>query len=217
MKIRNLVILLTTVTFTLATPFTQAAEQTLNHEILFLGDSITFGLWVKTDQAFPALLQNKLLADGINNVKIISAGLPGAKTTTAVSRLKAYIASTPGLTSLVLELGANDGMEGAELFNIHLNLRNTIDLAEQNHLSVLILGMKLPLNYEPAYRQVFEQIFSDVAEETQSLLVPYLLEGVGGIPSLNVSDGLHPNPAGHIILSETVYPYLRLLLERPRP
>ena len=174
--------------------------------VLFLGDSLTAGLGVKKEQAFPAVVGRMLKQQGWQDVTIINAGISGATTAGAVSRLNRQLAAAPHV--LVLALGANDGLRGLSLENMAVNLDDTIALALENNLCVVLAGMEIPPNYGPEYTGQFRQTFRDLAEKHGIVLIPFLLEHVGGEPDMNQADGIHPNPAGHRQIAETVLPYI---------
>jgi acyl-CoA thioesterase I len=180
-----------------------SAEET---RVLFLGDSLTAGLGVKKEQAFPAVVGRMLKQQGWQDVRIINAGISGATTAGAVSRLNRQLVAAPHV--LVLALGANDGLRGLSLENMAQNLDDTISLALENNLCVVLAGMEMPPNYGPEYTGQFRQIFRDLAEKYGIVLIPFLLAHVGGEPDMNQADGIHPNPAGHRQIAETVLPYI---------
>jgi len=175
--------------------------------ILFLGDSITAGLGVKKDAAFPAVVDRMLKQEGIANAAVINAGISGSTTASGLSRLKWHLKTAPDV--LVLALGANDGLRGLSLDSMARNLDNTIALALENNLCVILAGMEIPPNYGPGYTQQFRQTFRDLAEKHGIPLIPFLLDQVGGEAHMNQADGVHPNPAGHRQIAATVLPYVK--------
>lgn len=175
--------------------------------VLFLGDSLTAGLGVEKDQAYPALVGDQLRQQGHTDVKIINGGISGATTAGAASRLKWHLKAAPQV--LVLALGANDGLRGLSLDNMAKNLDETIALALENNLCVILAGMEIPPNYGPDYTRRFRETFRDLAEKHQIRLIPFLLDKVGGIASMNQADRIHPNAAGHRQIARTVLPYIQ--------
>jgi acyl-CoA thioesterase-1 len=175
--------------------------------VLFLGDSLTAGLGVEKDQAYPALVGERLKQQGHTDFKIINGGISGATTAGAASRLKWHLAATPHV--LVLALGANDGLRGLSLDNMAENLDDTIALALENQMCVILAGMEIPPNYGPDYTRQFRETFKDLAEKHQIRLIPFLLDKVGGVASLNQADRIHPNAAGHEQIARTVLPYIQ--------
>jgi acyl-CoA thioesterase I len=174
--------------------------------ILFLGDSLTAGLGVDKDQAYPARVGELLRQQGRTDIKIINGGISGATTAGAASRLKWHLKAAPDV--LVLALGANDGLRGLSLDNMAQNLDDTIALALENQLCVILAGMQIPPNYGQDYTRRFSQIFRDLAGKHGIVLIPFLLENVGGVRNMNQVDGVHPNAAGHRQIARTVLPWL---------
>jgi len=174
--------------------------------VLFLGDSLTAGLGVDKDQAYPAVVRDLLTQKGRTDVTIINGGISGATTAGAASRLTWHLAAGPHV--LVLALGANDGLRGLSLENMADNLDDTIALALENSLCVILAGMEIPPNYGPDYTRQFRETFKDLAEKHQIRLIPFLLDKVGGVASMNQADRIHPNAAGHQQIARTVLPYI---------
>jgi acyl-CoA thioesterase I len=174
--------------------------------VLFLGDSITAGLGVEKQAAFPAVVGRMLKQQGIDSVLIINAGISGSTTASASSRLKWHLKATPHI--LVLVLGANDGLRGLSLDSMARNLDDTIALALENNMCVILAGMQIPPNYGPEYTKTFWRTFKDLARKHKIALIPFLLENVGGQTAMNQPDGVHPNPAGHQQIAKTVLPYI---------
>jgi acyl-CoA thioesterase I len=175
--------------------------------ILFLGDSITAGLGVEKEAAFPAVVGRMLKQQGIDNVTVINAGISGSTTASGLSRLKWHLKTVPHV--LVLALGANDGLRGLSLDSMAENLDATIVLALEHNLCVILAGMEMPPNYGPEYTGQFRQTFRDLALKHGIPLIPFLLDQVGGVADMNQADGVHPNPAGHRQIAATVLPYIK--------
>ena len=174
--------------------------------ILFLGDSITAGLGVEKEAAFPAVVGRMLKQQGIANITVINAGISGSTTASGLSRLKWHLKTNPHV--LVLALGANDGLRGLSLDHMAQNLDDAIALALENHLCVILAGMEIPPNYGPDYTRRFSQTFRDLAIKHKIVLIPFLLDKVGGVPHMNQGDGVHPNAEGHRQIARTVLPYI---------
>ena len=175
---------------------------------IFLGDSLSAGLGVDEDQAFPALVARQLAAEG-HPFRLVNAGVSGDTTAGGLRRLDWLLRQRPAV--LVVELGANDGLRGLPLDETEANLREIVARARDAGAKVLLLGMKLPPNYGD-YAARFTALYPRIAQDTGVALVPFLLEGVGGDPTLNQGDGMHPNVAGHEIVARTVAPFVRDLL-----
>jgi acyl-CoA thioesterase-1 len=186
--------------------------QTTDHHVLILGDSLTEGLGVSPEEAYPAQLNLMCQENGLADVEVRSAGVSGATSAGGLARLKWALKATWKPTELLLELGANDGLRGRSVSDIKKDLKAVIDLAKTSGLPVLLLGMKMPYNMAEPYRSDYEKIFPELATEEKISLLPFLLEGVAGHPELNQADGIHPNPAGHKLVAEHLYPKLKKFL-----
>jgi len=179
-------------------------------KILILGDSLTEGYGVDKDEAYPTLLENLFKEAGIKEVEIVNAGVSGSTTAGGLSRLKWLLKGKP--THLVLALGANDGLRGLKLEESTKNLNKIIETANKKGIRVLLTGMKIPPNYGPNYTKKFEEMFQQLAKKYKIDLMPFLLENVAGNPKLNISDGIHPNAAGHKIIAKNIFSYVRKLI-----
>ncbi|MEP7009519.1 MAG: arylesterase [Acidobacteriota bacterium] len=180
-------------------------------KVIFLGDSLTAGLGVSVEEAFPARVGEILAAEG-HPIQVINAGVSGDISAGGASRLAWLLRQKPAV--VVVELGANDGMRGQPLADLEKNLLDVVRRSQAAGAKVLILGMKIPPNYGKDYSDGFDAIYPRVAKETGAALMPFLLEGVGGDPELNQADGIHPTVAGHKIVAKNVAPYLaRLVVE----
>jgi len=179
--------------------------------ILFFGDSLTAGFGVSSDEAFPALIQKKIQAAGWN-MKVINAGLSGETTAGGVRRIEWVL--NRKIDVLVLALGGNDGLRGIPLEATRQNLQEIIDRARGQcpQLKIVVAGMRMPSNLGPAYTASFQAIFPAIAKKNGAILIPFLLEGVGGRPELNQADGIHPTPEGHRIIARNVWKVLEPLL-----
>jgi len=179
--------------------------------VVFLGDSLTAGLGVNEDQAYPALVAKRLVAEG-HPVRVLNAGVSGDTSAGGLRRLEWLLAQRPAV--VVVSLGANDGLRGLALDQTESNLRAIVTRARAAGCRVLLLGMMVPPNYGPDYGPKFAAMFPKLAKELDVPLVPFLLEGVGGRPELNQGDGIHPTAAGHRIMAETVYPRLAAVVAK---
>jgi len=179
--------------------------------ILFLGDSLSAGSGVKTQQAFPALVEDKIRERGLP-FEVVNAGLGGDTTAGGLRRLDWLLQRKVDL--LVLELGGNDGLRGLPVSNIKSNLQAMIDKAKAKHpeMKIVIAGMQMPPNFGAKYAEEFRQVFYDVAKENNATMIPFLLEGVGGLREFNQPDLIHPNPAGHKIVADVVWKTIEPLL-----
>jgi acyl-CoA thioesterase-1 len=179
--------------------------------ILFYGDSLTAGNGLSVDEAFPALIQKKLTADG-KNVKVINAGLSGETTAGGLARLD-WVLRQP-VDIVVLELGANDGLRGLPLDQTEKNLQAIIDKMKTKNpaVKIIVAGMMVPPNMGPDYTTKFQKIFPDLAKKNKAALIPFILQDVAGNEKLNNADGIHPNVEGHKIVAKTVLKILEPLL-----
>ena len=176
-------------------------------EILFLGDSLTAGLGVAVEEAYPFLLGEMLKRDGFSDVGIINGGASGSTSASAVGRLRWYAARRPAV--LFLALGANDGLRGLRAKELEKNLEGAIRQAKEAGMAVMLAGMEVPPNYGEEYAGSFRKVFRDLASRHQVAFIPFLLEGVAGVPALNQADGIHPNAEGQKKIALHVYPYLK--------
>jgi len=181
--------------------------------VVFLGDSISAGLDVAAEDAFPAQLQRKL-ATTEAAFRLVNAGVSGDTTAGGLRRLDWLLAQKPAV--VVVELGANDGLRGGPHAEIERNLREILAKVRAGGAAPLLLGMRLPPSYGPDYEAGFEALYVRLAEELRVAFVPYFMAGVAGVPERNQPDGLHPTPQGHTRLADNVAPALRALLTAPR-
>lgn len=179
--------------------------------IVFFGDSITAGYGIPIESAFPALIQKKIEEADLD-YQVINAGLSGETTAGGLNRIDWILRSKPDV--FVLELGGNDGLRGLSMEESEKNLKAMIDKVRRANpkAEIILAGMQIPPNLGQEYTSKFKSLFPDVAKEMNTKLIPFLLEGVGGDPKLNLSDGIHPNQKGHEIVAETVWEYLKPML-----
>jgi acyl-CoA thioesterase-1 len=172
--------------------------------ILVFGDSLSDGFMLKRSEAYPALLAKKLRGAGLN-FQVINASASGGTTDGGLERLPAHLKHRVDI--LVLELGINDAFRGLSVDQIQNNLQQIIDRvkARNPNVRVVIAGMQLPGYTTDDYVSAFGKMFADLAAKNGAAVVPYLLEGVSGNPSLNLVDGIHPNAEGQRILAENVW------------
>jgi acyl-CoA thioesterase-1 len=193
-----------------AAPAPASAATAATPVVIFLGDSLTAGLGLDEGQAYPALLDRQLREEG-RPARVINAGVSGDTTAGGLSRLGWLLKQRPDL--VVVGLGANDGLRALPLTEVESNLRAIILRAQAAGARVLLLGMRIPPNYGP-YADQFAAIYPKLAKEMHVPLVPFLLDKVGGIRSLNQSDGVHPTAKGQEIVARNVRPYLEKMLAR---
>lgn len=179
--------------------------------IVFLGDSLSAGLGLPREESVPSLIQARLNAAGYR-YEVINAGVSGDTSAGGLNRLDWSLAGNVDI--LVIELGANDGLRGLPVAQLRRNLHDIITRAKQRNIIVILTGMEAPPNYGFAYISEFRQVFRDLASEHHVLFIPFYLEGVAGISSLNQGDGIHPNSAGSRIIEQTVWRALEPVLEK---
>ena len=197
---------------TAATAATAESPGGARPRIVFLGDSLTAGYGLDIEQAVPALVQKHLDVEGYR-YEVVNAGVSGDTSAGGLRRLDWSLDGN--VRVLVLELGANDGLRGLPVPDMKRNLETIIRAAKGRGIDVLLTGMEAPPNYGPAYTADFRRAFPEVAGAEHVLLMPFYLAGVAGDPSLNIADGMHPNPAGARIVERNVWRALQPLLRRP--
>ncbi|EQC51376.1 arylesterase [Bacteriovorax sp. DB6_IX] len=176
------------------------------HKILIIGDSLTEGYGISKKDAYPTLLE-KLLNQKKQKYKVINAGSSGSTSASANSRLRWHLRSKP--QTLILALGANDGLRGINPKATKENLQKAITLAKKNKVRVILAGMQMPYNYGEDYRKNYSQAFKELVKENKLTFIPFLLKGVGGKKELNISDGIHPNEKGHKIIAKNLADFLK--------
>ena len=179
--------------------------------VVTLGDSLTAGLGVAADEAWPALIESRLRREGYA-YRVVNAGVSGDTTAGGLRRVDWVLRSRPEVA--VVALGANDGLRGLATDAMESNLVAIVERLRAGGARVLVAGMQVPPNYGAAYSRAFRGVFPDVARRTGSPLVPFLLDGVAADPRLNQPDGIHPNAAGHRAIAEHLWPHLVALLTR---
>jgi acyl-CoA thioesterase-1 len=186
--------------------------------IVVLGDSLTAGYGLSRQQAWPALIAEKMRAAGYE-FEIVNAGSSGDTTAGGLRRLPAILRAHQKVDIFILELGINDAFRGVDLGQIRENLQAIIDQTRARHpnVAIVVAGMQLPGYSSQDYVSAFGSIFATVAKKNQAMLIPYFLEGVGGDPALNQWDRVHPNAAGQRVLAENVWRVLEPLLRKMSP
>ena len=179
--------------------------------IVFFGDSLTAGLGVDPDDAYPAVIQRKLDEAG-RPWRVVNAGLSGETTAGGLRRLECILRQPADI--FVIELGGNDGLRGIPPETSRSNLQAMIERLRERYprVKVVLAGMQLPTNLGPDYTRQFAAIYPDLAGKYHTALIPFLLEGVGGVASLNQADGIHPTAEGHRRVAETVWHTIKELL-----
>ncbi|HEV7506339.1 MAG TPA: arylesterase [Thermoanaerobaculia bacterium] len=198
-----------------AAPGATAAAQTQRLPVVvFLGDSLTAGLGLNEDQAYPSLLGKKLQQEGLP-VRVINAGVSGDTTAGGLARLDWLLKQHPDV--VVVALGGNDGLRGLPVEEADHNLREIVRRCQEAGARVLLLGLQMPHNYGPEYTTRFAAMYPKIAKDLNAALLPFMLAGVGGIARLNQMDGIHPTAAGQEIVAKNVLPYLEKVVRELAP
>lgn len=178
--------------------------------VLVLGDSLSAAYRMPVERGWVSLLQQRLVSD-MPGYQVVNASISGETSQGGLSRLPGLLQQhRPDL--VVIELGANDGLRGTPPARLRQNLRTLIELSQQAGAQVMLLGIRLPPNYGPAYNAQFEVIFSELSAEMKVGLVPFFMARVALKPALMQSDGLHPNARAQPVLLDTVWPRLQPVL-----
>ena len=181
--------------------------------VLFFGTSLTAGLGLDPEQAFPSLIEKKALSEGVP-IKVVNAGLSGETTAGAVRRID-WVLRTP-VDLVVIEAGANDALRGLAPEEARANLEQLIAAvrAKQPGARIALIQMEAPPNFGVAYTRSFRAIYPEVAAKESVTLLPFLLGGVAGIPRLNQPDGVHPNVSGERIVADNVWKALKPIVAK---
>jgi acyl-CoA thioesterase-1 len=180
-------------------------------KIVAFGDSLTAGLGLTAAESYPSILQKKLEADGYQ-YEVVNAGVSGDTSAAGVRRIDWALEGD--VRFLILELGANDLLRGQPVQEMKNNLDKIIEHAQAKGVVVLLAGMYAPTNSGADYQREVREAFQQLARERKVTLIPFFLDRVAGVESLNQSDGIHPNVEGTKIVAETVYATLRPLLNK---
>jgi acyl-CoA thioesterase-1 len=193
--------------------FAQASTPASAKALVFLGDSLTAGLGVQPSEAFPALIAEKIRAAGVP-FQVENAGLSGDTSAGALRRME-WLLQRP-IDVLLIELGGNDGLRGLPVKSLKTNLQAIIDKAKAKNpaVKIVIAGMQIPPNLGADYAADFARVYAQLARENNAVLIPFLLEGVGGHRDLNQQDMIHPTAAGHRIVAELVWRTLEPILRQ---
>jgi acyl-CoA thioesterase I len=173
--------------------------------IVVLGDSLAAGLGLQPEEAFPSLLQSRLRERGYG-VEVVNAGVSGDTSAGGLRRLDWSLEGP--VRVLIVELGGNDGLRGLPPAELQRNLATLIERAQARHIAVILAGMEAPPNLGRRYTSEFRQVYRDLSERYKTPLLPFLLDGVAGIASLNQGDGIHPNAAGARKVADNLWPFV---------
>lgn len=178
--------------------------------IVAFGDSLTAGLGVSAEEAYPAVLERKIAEAGFS-FRVINAGVSGETTAGGLRRVAWILKNRPDI--VILELGANDGLRGLDLMQMEQNLAMIIEGLQAEGVRVVLAGMKVPPNYGKTYSQAFEETYVKLADRYRLPLIPFFLDGVASKPLLNQADGLHPTAKGYRIVVERIWPIIKEVIQ----
>ncbi len=179
--------------------------------IVAMGDSLTAGLGVAEDQAYPARLAERLAARGLN-YQVINAGISGETSSGALERTNWILSFKPDI--VILETGANDGLRGIEPQLIEKNLEKIVATFKQHNITVVLCGMEMVRNLGVDYTTSFAALYPKVAHRQGVIFMPFFLAGVAGEPTLNQSDGIHPTASGYQKIVDNLLPYVLEAIDR---
>ncbi len=177
--------------------------------IVALGDSLTAGWGVAADEAYPARLEMRLRREGYP-YRVVNAGVSGDTTAGGLRRVDWVLRAGPEI--VIVALGANDGLRGQSPQAMRANLAAIVARLQTAGSRILLAGMRMPPNYGAEFTTEFQAVFPAVARSAKVALMPFLLDGVAAEPRLNQPDGIHPTAAGHQVIADRLWPYLRPLL-----
>ena len=183
----------------------------LAQNILLVGDSISAAFGLEIRDGWARLLEQRLAEQNYPHT-LVNASVSGDTTAGGLARLPALLEQVEP-TLVIIELGGNDGLRALPVANMQRNLSEMVNLSRQAGAEVLLLGMRIPPNYGPRYTDAFEQVYQHVANEQGVALVPFLLEGVGGVEGMIQDDGVHPTAAAQPLLLDNAWPAIKQRLD----
>lgn len=186
-----------------------AAAEDPRPKIAAFGDSLSAGFGADPGKSYPDYLQKLIDSDHLG-YRVVNHGVSGDTTADGVERLPEVVAGKPKV--VVLELGGNDGLRGLPVASTRANLETMVSTLQQAGATVVLAGMTLPRNYGPEYIHSFERVYVELAREKHLTRVPFLLNGVAGVPRLMQRDGIHPTAEGNALVAKNVYQYVKPLL-----
>jgi len=191
----------------------QAEQPAFKGTIVAFGDSLTAGLGLAEEEAYPAQLEKKLRQDG-HPWRVVNAGISGETSSGALSRVAWLLRLKPDI--VILETGGNDGLRGVDPALTRANIDEIVRILKENKVSVVLAGMRMVTNLGRLHTDAFAAIYPDVARKHDLVLIPFFLEGVAGDAALNQSDGIHPTAEGYRIVVAGLYPYLLRVIEHKK-
>lgn len=178
--------------------------------IVVLGDSLTAGLGLPAEAAYPAVLQRRLDAKGLK-FQVVNAGNSGDTSAAGLSRLDWALEGD--VRVLIVALGGNDGLRGLPVSQLRDNLARIIQRAQARGVTIVLAGMEAPPNWGDEYTRGFHDVYPSLAKQYRVALVPFLLEGVAGVDRLNQRDGIHPTAEGDRMVADTVWKVLQPVVD----
>ena len=171
-------------------------------KVLLFGDSLMAGYGLPKEHHLSLVLEKNLKKDGLN-IEVINGSVSGSTSSGGLNRAE-WSMSENGVDLIILGLGANDMLRGIQPNETEKNLEEIINIANNKKIKIIIAGMIAPTSYGSGYKQSFDKIFYDLSKKYKLQLIPFLLEGVAQKPKFNLSDGMHPNDQGTIIIANTL-------------
>ncbi len=194
-----------------ASPAAVSTDSEKRPAIVAFGDSLTAGYGLSEEQSYTTLLQRKLDEKGYR-YRVVNAGVSGDTTAGGLRRIDWSLEAN--VKFLILELGGNDGLRGLPATEMKKNLAGMIERAQARGVTVILAGMEAPPNLGAEYTREFRQIYRDLAKQYNVALIPFVLQGVGGLAQMNQPDGIHPNAEGEKVMTENVWRVLEPLLSK---
>jgi acyl-CoA thioesterase-1 len=188
-------------------------EKKIEGTIVAVGDSLTEGLGVEEEFAYPAVLEKKLQEQGYR-YRVINAGISGETSSGTLSRIKWVLTLKPDIVILVI--GANDGLRGIEPELVKSNVRKIIRVLKENNVLVALGGMQIVQNLGQDYTTAFADIYTTIARSEDVIFIPFFLDGVAADPGLNQADGIHPTAEGYRKIVDTIYPFITTAIKKHR-
>lgn len=183
----------------------QKSEESIEGTIVALGDSLTEGLGVEEEFAYPAVLEQKLRKQGYQ-YRVINAGISGETSSGTLSRINWLLTLKPDIVILVI--GANDGFRGIETDLIKSNIRAIVKQLNDNNATVVLGGMQIVQNLGQEYTSAFSEIYPEIARTEDIILMPFFLDGIAAVQGLNQPDGIHPTATGYQVIVDNLMPYV---------
>ena len=182
--------------------------------IVAMGDSLTAGLGVAPNESYPALLEKLLVERGLN-YRVVNAGISGETSSGAKARIDWVLKLNPDI--VILETGANDGLRGIDPRLVEENIEQIIVRLKQEEVTVILTGMMMLTNLGKTYVSAFNELYSKLASRHDVVFMPFFLKDVAAEPSMNQTDGIHPNPTGYQIIAANLLPYVEKAIEQASP